>query len=174
MGSFSEITNPWKNIERKIRFYESYVCWKNISGKTGTTVLKDQGIRTSLTPFQRHIWPTQEFTQLLTQIFSSSFSYSFTSWDPFCFLVLLLALKSLRLKFQIGGGRILFNKKVVAQTKTPNKWNHSMLKSMKIFAGKWCLMLYGFLFVATSAIGNICFANMSKDKMAWLKYCFWA
>ena len=44
----------------------------------------------------------------------------------------------------------------VCKANTPNKMDHTMWKSMKNCAGKWCQKLCAFLFDATWAFGKMC------------------
>ena len=64
----------------------------------------------------------------------------------------VLALKTLKWKYLIGCWRTSTNKKVVSQPNTPNKINHTMWKSMKNCALKWCCKLCAFLFKVTCSL----------------------
>ena len=68
----------------------------------------------------------------------------------------VLALQTLKWKFLIGCWRISTKEKVVSHANTPNKMDHTMRKSMKNCAGKWCQKLCAFLFAATWAFGKMC------------------
>ena len=63
----------------------------------------------------------------------------------------VLALKTLKWKFLIGCWRTPTNEKVVSWPNTPHKTKHTMWKSMKNCAPKWCWKLCAFLFNVTCA-----------------------
>ena len=64
----------------------------------------------------------------------------------------VLALKTSKWKFLIGYWRTSTNEKVVSWPNTTNKMNHTMWKSKKNCAPKWCSKLCAFLFKVTCAI----------------------
>ena len=66
----------------------------------------------------------------------------------------VLALKTLKWKFLIGCWRTSTKEKVVSWPNTPNKMNHTMWKSMKNCAQKWCCKLCAFLCKVTCAFLN--------------------
>ena len=78
-------------------------------------------------------------------------------------LFCVLALKTLKWKFLIGCWRTSTKEKVVSWPNTPNKMNHTMWKSMKNCAPKWCCKLCAFLFKVTCAFGKIWPVIVSKS-----------
>ena len=71
----------------------------------------------------------------------------------------VLAPKTLKWKFLIGCWRTSANEKVVSWPNTPHKMKHTMWKSMKNCAPKWCCKLCAFLFKVTCASWKMCFGK---------------
>ena len=68
----------------------------------------------------------------------------------------VLALKTLKWKFLIGCWRTSTKEKVVSRPNTLNKMNHTMWKSVKNCAPKWCCKLCAFLFKVTCPFWKMC------------------
>ena len=91
------------------------------------------------TSFQRHKWPHTKMHTNSDIIFMAQFLMLFHMMWSILFRMFCP-------KFLIGCLRTLTNEKVVSWPNTPNKMNHTMWKSMKSCAHKWCCKLCAILF----------------------------